>query len=67
MAEVKLKNGYLRNLVTGSNLCIILLSIIVGNINTKNFKVNCLELKAKIRREKERWNKKYESKLRGEY
>lgn len=56
------KNGYLRNLVTGSNLCIILLSIIVGIMDTKNFKVNCLELKAKIRREKERWNKKYESK-----
>lgn len=48
------KNGYLRNLVTGSNLCIILLSIIVGIMDTKNFKVNCLELKAKIRREKER-------------
>lgn len=56
------KNGYLRNLVRGSNLCIILLSIIVGIMDTKNFKVNCLELKAKIRREKERWNKKYESK-----
>ena len=54
------KNEYLRNLVTGSNLCIILLSIIVGIMDTKNFKVNCLELKAKIRRE--RWNKKYESK-----
>lgn len=56
------KNGYLKNLVTGSNLCIILLSIIVGIMDTKNFKVNCLELKAKIRRERERWNKKYESK-----
>lgn len=56
------KNGYLRNLVTGSHLCIILLSIIVGIMDAKNFKVNCLELKAKIRREKERWNKKYESK-----
>lgn len=56
------KNEYLRNLVTGSNLCIILLSIIVGIMDAKNFKVNCLELKAKIRREKERWNKKYESK-----
>lgn len=56
------KNEYLRNLVTGSNLCIILLSIIVGIMDAKNFKVNCLELKAKIRREKERRNKKYESK-----
>lgn len=56
------KNGYLRNLVTGSNLCIILLSIIVGIMDTKNFKVNCLELKAKTRRKRERWNKKYESK-----
>lgn len=57
-----LKNGYLRILVTGSNLCIILMSIIVGLMDYKNSKVYYLELKAKFRREKERMIKNYESK-----
>lgn len=57
-----LKNGYLRILVTGSNLCIILMSIIVGLMDYKNSKVYYLELKAKFRREKERLVKCYESK-----
>ena len=59
---IVLKNGYLQVLVTGSNLCLVLISIIVGLMDYKNSKVYYLELKAKIRREKERWNKKYESK-----
>lgn len=57
-----LKNDYLKTLVTGSNLCIILVSIIVGIMNYKNSKVYYLELKAKFRREKERLVKCYESK-----
>lgn len=59
---ILLKNNYLKTLVTGSNLCIILMSVVVGLMDYKNSKVYYLELKAKIRREKERWNKKYESK-----
>lgn len=60
--SIVIQNKYLQTIIAGSHLCIILLSVIVGIMDTKNFKVNCLESKAKIRREKERWNKKYESK-----
>ena len=57
-----LKNDYLKTLVTGNNLCIILVSIIIGIMDYKNSKVYYLELKAKFRRKKERMIKNYESK-----
>ncbi len=60
-----LKNGYLRILVTGSNLCIILMSIIVGLMDYRNFKVDFLETKARVKREiarAERKIKVYEGK-----
>lgn len=59
---ILLKNEYLQALVTGSNLCIILMSVVVGLMDYKNSKVYYIELKAKLRREKERMIKNYESK-----
>lgn len=59
---ILLKNEYLQVLVTGSNLCIILMSVVVGLMDYKNSKVYYIELKAKLRREKERMIKNHESK-----
>ena len=62
---IVLKNRYLQVLVTGSNLCLILISIIVGLMDSRNFKVDFLETKARVKREiarAERKIKEYESK-----
>ncbi len=62
---IVLKNGYLQVLVTGSELCLILISIIVGLMDSRNFKVDFLETKARVKREiarAERKIKGYESK-----
>lgn len=62
---IVLKNGYLQVLVTGSELCLVLISIIVGLMVSRNFKVYFLETKARVKREiarAERKIKGYESK-----
>ncbi len=62
---IMLKNEYLQALVTGSNLCIILMSVVVRFMDSRNFKVDFLETKARIKRNiarAERKIKEYESK-----
>lgn len=62
---IVLKNGYLQVLVTGSNLCLVLISIIVGLMDSRNFKVDFLETKSRVKRNlvrAERKIKEYESK-----